>query len=587
MEKFNKYAAPLIFTVFCLSLTPWAYNFPLNDDWTYAIGVKNFLEQGRFALCGLAASTQLTHIFSGALFTKIFGFSFAALKFYNLTLATALVFVFFKILEEFDLEPFERMPAALLFCLNPLFLVLANSFMTEITYMFWMLSASYFYLRHLKTGNAAALICAGLCTAAACLTRQLGIALPLAYTLTLKPGTDTYFSSVPGNPHPIYKKQVSVPGFPKPGLKTLVLIWLFPLTAMIGHALWFKYVHGPTWASENYVFTATLKYLSSPGAFASTSLVRLFAVMMETGLLLLPLTAGYWYFSVHSPSKNALRKKTTAKLNAEFCRSAPPSASQFPGITRGAVWLVLAVLAGFIFFNGPLPYLENTVSGTGLGVFTLGGGSFKPSAFFSNPYFWYAMTALSAFSAAVLVSASRLTLRAGGAAARFLFLSAAGHLAISLAGAKFFDRYLLNLLPWFILAAVFAAKSVKFSRPAAAAALVLMAAVSWAGVKDYMQWNRAKWELASKPRPDLPANEIAAGFDYNGWLSYEPNMAYLRTIKPLKLIGEWEWQQVTPYKALISFAQRGDLLTIDQQEYTTPLSSRKGVIYLLRVNGTP
>ena len=569
MGKYYKYIAPSVFVVFCLSLTPWAYNFPLNDDWTYAIGVKNFLEQGRFVLCGLAASTQLTHIFSGALFAKIFGFSFTTLMAYNLTFATLLVFVFFRILEEFDLEPFERMLAALTFCLNPLFLILANSFMTEITYMFWMLSASYFYIRHFNGAKPQgrsnrALAGAGLCAAAACLTRQLGIALPLAYTLTLawEHGGNRRAASRS-------KPDLSAGLF---GGKTLVLIWLFPLTAIAGHALWFKYVHGPTWASENYVFNATLKYLSSPGAFASTSLYRLFAVMMETGLLLLPPAAGYYFFIGRSQTKNSLRKKAAAKLSG----SAPP------GARRGWTWFTLAVLAGFIFMNGPLPYLENTVSGTGLGVFTLGGGSLKPSAFFSSPYFWYAITALAAFSAAILISASRLTLRAGGAAARFMFISAAAHLAISFVGAKFFDRYLLNLLPWFILAAIFAAKGVRFSRPAAASALVLMAAVSWAGVKDYLQWNRAKWELASKSRPDLPANEIAAGFDYNGWLSYEKNMAYLRTLKPLKLIGEWEWQQVTPYKAVISYDRRPGLIIIDQQEYDTPLSSRKGVIYLQR-----
>lgn len=560
MGKFYKYSAPFIFMVFCLSLTPWAYNFPLNDDWTYAIGVKNFLEQGRFILCGLAASTQLTHIFFGALFAKVFGFSFTALRAYNLTLAAVLVFVFFKILEEFDMGPFERMLAALLFCLNPLFLILANSFMTEITYMFWMTLSSYFYIRHLKAGRPAVLISAGLCAAAACLTRQLGIALPFAYTLTLA------WEHIGNRPE----------GAPKLSLKIIIGIWLIPLTAIVGHALWFKYIHGPTWASENYVFTATLKYLSNPGAFASTTLFRLLSVMMETGLLLLPLAAGYWYLIGRSPSKNSLRKKTTAKPSV----SGPQGGSM---MTRGWIWFILAVLAGFILMNGPLPYLENTVGHTGLGVFTLGGGSLKPSAFFSNPYFWYAMTALSAFSAAVLISATGLTLRTGGPAARFMFISAAAHLAISLAGAKFFDRYLLNLLPWFILAAVFAAKGMKFSRPAAASALVLMAAVSWAGVKDYMQWNRAKWELASKSRPDLPSDEIANGFDYNGWLSYEKNMTYLRTIKPLKLIGEWEWQQVTPYKAMISFDQRDDGLTvIDKQEYDTPLSSGKGVIYLLQ-----
>ncbi|MBU2574005.1 MAG: glycosyltransferase family 39 protein [Elusimicrobia bacterium] len=546
-----RYAAPLIFLVFCVSLAPWLYDFPLNDDWAYAIGVKNLLEQGRFVLCDWAASTQLPHILGGALFAKIFGFSFTALKACNLAFSAALVFVFFKILEEFDIDPADRLLAALAFCLNPLFLVLANSFMTDITYLFWMLLASWFYIRHLKAGNPAALISAGLCAAAACLTRQLGIALPLAYTLTLA-----------------WERKLN--------LKNTLNIWLFPLIALLGYALWFKYVHGPTWASGNYVFTATLKYLSAPGAFASTTLYRIFAAMMETGLILLPLAAGY-YLSAGRLQFNA---RPDAVLKT-YGRQKAKTAERRRAAKSWGILLTLAALACFILINGPLPYLENTFSKSGLGVLTLGGSRFKPSAFFSSGLFWYALTALAAFSAAILLRASNLSLRAGDAAVKFVFANALIHLGISLAGAKFFDRYLLTLLPWFILAAACTARSVKFSRPAAVLVLVLMAAVGWAGVKDYLQWNRAKWELASRPRPDIRPDKIANGFDYDAWHNYEKNMTYLKTMKPLKMIGEWEWQKITDYKALVSFSPQPGFTAIDRIEYSTPLSSRKGVLYLL------
>ncbi|OGS28761.1 MAG: hypothetical protein A2218_11380 [Elusimicrobia bacterium RIFOXYA2_FULL_53_38] len=47
-----------------------------------------------------------------------------------------------------------------------------------------------------------------------------------------------------------------------------------------------------------------------------------------------------------------------------------------------------------------------------------------------------------------------------------------------------------------------------------------MAAASWAGVKDYLQWNLAKWELAAKPSPNLSPGEIRNGFDYEAWFNY-------------------------------------------------------------------
>jgi len=539
--------APAIFVIFCLTLAPWLYDFPLNDDWAYAIGVKNLLEQGRIVLCDWAAATQLTHLLGGALFARLFGFSFTVLAAYTITAAAGTIFVFVKILEELEIRPFDRTLAALVLALNPIFLVLANSFMTDITYLFWMVLSSYFYIRHLKTARPAALVCAGLCAAAAYLTRQLGIALPLAYTLILA-----------------REKRLN--------LKGTIMIWLAPLAAIAGYALWLKYVHGPLWAS--YAFPATLKYVTSPGLFASNTVYRLFAVMLETGLVLFPLAAGACCFRGPAADKVRAHKKRggTSAVGA-------PSTG---GPWNGWAWLSLAVLAGFIFMNGPLPYLENTLNRTGLGVLTLGGAGFKPSSFFSNRYFWYALTALSAFASAMLLYASGLSLKKGDAAVRFVFLSAVIHLGISLTNTKFFDRYLLTLLPWFILAAVFAAKDRKFSRPAAVLALALMAAVSWAGVKDYLQWNRAKWDLALKPGHGLAPGEIVNGFDYEAWFNYEKNIAYLKTMKPLKLIDEWDWQRMTPYKAMISFGRRADLDTMDEQEYDTPLSSRKGVVYLLR-----
>jgi hypothetical protein len=561
-EKFKAWAAPAIFVVFFLTLAPWLYDFPLNDDWAYALGVKHLLEQGRFVLCDWGASTQLTHLLSGSVFAELFGFSFPVLKAYTLTAAAGTIFVFVKILEEFEIKPFDTTLAALVLALNPLFLILANSFMTDLTYLFWMSSASYFYIRHFKTGKPAALISAGLCTAAACLTRQLGIALPIAYTLTL------------ARPRWFWHRPAAA--WPPGGQKlrsTLIAVWLFPLIALGAYALWFKYSHGPTWASENYVFTATLKHLAGPGMFAMTTLYRLFAVMMEVGIFLLPMAAGYYCSDYGTEILNG----KSAGIRTRY-----PRAGKKGGMIRGWFWPALAVLAVFVSINGPLPYLENTLSGSGLGVLTLGASALKPSAFFANRYFWYAMTVLSAFSAIFLIFASRLTAKSGNAAAEFLFLSALAHLGISLMGAKFFDRYLVNLFPWFTLAAIYAVKSEKFSRPAAILALTLMAAVGWAGVKDYMQWNRAKWELAAKPGHDLAPGEIVNGFDYEAWFNYEKNMAYLKTMKPLRLIEEWEWQKVQPYKAMISFSPQPGLTIIDSQEYATPLSSRKCVIYLMK-----
>lgn len=475
MDRLAKYAAAGLFLIFCAALAPWAHDFPLNDDWAYALAARALAETGRLALSDWGSATQLPHVALGALSAKVFGFSFAALRVANLLVAAAAVFVFVRLLEEFGIAPFERLAAGLALALNPLYLVLANSFMTDIHYLFWMLAACLFYVRNIKNpADARALWLAGACAAAAYLTRQLAVALPLAFTAAL-----------------LQQRRLK--------LRELGAAWALPLAAMAGHYLWFKFSHGPTWASENYVGASTLAHLAKPAAFLNDSVFRLFSSMTEIGLLLLPLA----------------------------------------------------------------------------------GGALKPSGFFASPLFWKAATAAAALSSVFLLCCSSLALRAGGQPLRFLFLAGVLQLGVSLIGAKFFDRYLLTLLPWFAAAAVYTARGVKFSRPALGLALAVYAIIGWAGMADYLAWNRAKWELASRPRPGLAQGEIAAGFDHDAWLNYPANMAYLRSMKPLKMIGEWEWQKINKYKAIISYAPDPRLRQLDKTEYATPLSRGKVTLYLL------
>jgi hypothetical protein len=535
VTRYAKYAATAAFLIFAAALTPWKFDFPLNDDWAYALAVKTLCTTGRLVLSDWGSSTQITHVLFGALCAKLFGFSFAVLRTANVLAAAAGIFMFVKLLDEFDAGEPEKLAAGLALAICPLYLTLANSFMTDVHYFFWMSAACYFYVRRLKNPqDGPALVWAGACAAAAYLTRQLGAALPLAFTLALLLNGRLRW-------------------------KELARVWALPGAAMLGYWLWFKFSHGPTWASANYVGASTLAHLSAPLAFFNDSLYRLFASMVETGLLLLPLAAGYFFSLRQFTSRNGHHRRVSA----------------------AGPWLALAVLAGFALVNGPLPYLENTFSKYGLGVLTLGGAPFKPAGFFASPAFWTAATAAGVISAVFLMCASGLALRGDRQELRFFFLAAFGQLAISLLGAKYFDRYLLpTLLPWFAAAAVFAARGVKFSIPASGAALALYALLGWAGMKDYLAWNSAKWELASRPKPGLEPGEIVNGFDYEAWQNYEKNMAYLKSMKPLRMIDEWEWQKINTYRAVVSYAPAANMAVIDKQEYSTPLSTVKGILYL-------
>jgi hypothetical protein len=101
-------------------------------------------------------------------------------------------------------------------------------------------------------------------------------------------------------------------------------------------------------------------------------------------------------------------------------------------------------------------------------------------------------------------------------------------------------------------------------------------------VRDYLSWNRAKWELAAAAEAaGYAPGEIANGFDFNAWHSYEENMAALKSLKPLKAIGEWDWQKVNGYRAIVSFAPNPAYRTAATLKYDTPLSREGGTLYLL------
>src|SRR5712692_2220691 len=62
-------------------------NFPLNDDWSYGLTVKHFLESGDFRPTGWTGMPLLTNVLWGSLFCIARGFSFTAQRLSTLTLS--------------------------------------------------------------------------------------------------------------------------------------------------------------------------------------------------------------------------------------------------------------------------------------------------------------------------------------------------------------------------------------------------------------------------------------------------------------------------------------------------------------------
>jgi hypothetical protein len=172
-----------------LALTVLVYSpvdVPLIDDWTYAWSVEHFLHTGELRMLEWSAHYPLAQILWGAVFSRLWGFSFAVLRLSTLVLAWAGLGAFFLTLRELGIKPVLASLGTLLLWCNPVVFVLSHSFMTDVPFVSAMNAALLGYVRWVKRGHTGDLSLGSVAALLACLIRQPGAALaliPLAYVL--------------------------------------------------------------------------------------------------------------------------------------------------------------------------------------------------------------------------------------------------------------------------------------------------------------------------------------------------------------------------------------------------------------------
>lgn len=124
------------------------------DDWSYARTAQVFAATGHVAYTGFAEMMLGWQILWGALFIKLFGFSFVILRVSMLPIAMATVFLFHEILLRFGVNTRNAVIGTLTLGLSPLFLPLADSFMTDIPSVFIILVCVYCCQRAIAAQNA-------------------------------------------------------------------------------------------------------------------------------------------------------------------------------------------------------------------------------------------------------------------------------------------------------------------------------------------------------------------------------------------------------------------------------------------------
>lgn len=153
---------------------------PVMDDWTYAWSVERLLHHGRLEVLDWSAVYPVGPAVWGTAWSMALGFSFATLRFSTLFLALGASWALYLILRELDAPRHVALLGAASVAANPVFLLLASSFMTDVPFVTFTLLALLCYVRAVRRDDPAQLWWGGMWACLSCLDRQVGVVTPIA-----------------------------------------------------------------------------------------------------------------------------------------------------------------------------------------------------------------------------------------------------------------------------------------------------------------------------------------------------------------------------------------------------------------------
>jgi 4-amino-4-deoxy-L-arabinose transferase-like glycosyltransferase len=504
--------------------------FPLNDDFQYAECARRWLSGGGLRLPEWALSSTVSHALLGAVVTAPWGATNQALRMWMLALGLLGAAGVYALARRWRADPNAALLAALTAALSPVYAVLSASFHLDVTAAVLTLAGLYAFLRGRERGSVKWLTGASALIALSGLARQTG-----------------FLCAVGGAASLAWDRKLT----PRTASALLVPAGL----AAAAFWAWFHFVHGPTWAWESGAYTpkSGSYWLSADVWGALFSRAGKSAQM--SALFLSPLAVLRW--------RNATRKSGRPEFFA-------------------ALLLIGSALIAWERAHG-LALLQNTLSHNGLGAVTLMGADDKPAGWWQYGWLWNAaaLIALASSLVALLSLTEELRGPLGGelrAAALFVGAPYGAMLMMPV----LYDRYLLVFLP--AAAAALAAGRSGKTRAAfpAFAAAALMAFFTWAGLKDYFSWNRARWAAGMDAvAHGVPPNKVENGYDWDGQYSLTKNIATLRVHHPASAIGLWDWQLLNRIVIQTAFSEKpaqADWILLATYPYETPFVSGGGVV---------
>jgi len=501
----------------------------LNDDGAYAYAVKSVLETGSLKLSAWGSPNLFSQVYWGALFCLPFGFSYTALRLSTLTIALAALLALYGLMREAGASSTTALFGVLILALNPLFLELSFTYMTDVPFLGFTLVALYLLVRSIRRQSRMELVLGLLAATAALLTRQTGLALFFALSLSYL---------VKDGPSKRNLAKAAVPALLGLGVQFSYQTWL----KMTGRM--------PALFGKPAMVALDIRSMSMSYATKQVASGVVFA-LMYVGLFMLPLLLFIGY-------------------------------GRFRDLWRQQRWI--AILTSVMLFvaaaaqpfgHRRMPQVGNVLYDFGLGPPTLRYDLIPlPSA---GPAFWKAATVVGLLAAAlalqVLISAVLQLVRTRCERQELLLMLLATGVIYFVPlpfVPKMYDRYYLLFVPLatVVLFIICGRSNVPSRRWTALGTICLLTygAFAIAGTHDYLAWQRTRWQVLRTltVARHIPPEQIDGGYEFN---------CTYRSPEHLSAVGD---------DLLISFGPAQGYAEAEQHTFGRWLPPGEGTILVLR-----
>ena len=407
--------AGLLLLLFCFFLVV-AFVNPMRetaiaDDWAYASTVRHLIATGQYQLNDWSAANMPVQIYWAASLAKFFGYTLSVLRLSTLALLLVALISLYCMLRDFDVPTEEGSLLTAAMAVSPPVFCLSFTFQTDVQFLGWQILALWLYSRALRRNSHFFMIGGALAAAAAVGTRQFGVALVaslVAVWLLVERQR-------------LRKAPFYLTGL---GLPLLATAWQFGFG-----------INGPTF-SQKVRLTEQWVYMSDLPRLIGDFFWRPAVILQYLALYLVPAL----------PLVAVLAKRTWQKDQAEQRSENLVSTKPWLWPLAWMIYLGAAVCFGYFFYlrHVLMPYLAWLLPNNQTADFG-----------FKNHLILTLLTASFAAALGWLLSGLFLSIQHWHKVSRseaFVVFAGLGLLGVQLVYAQFYDVYLIQFLPFVLLA---------------------------------------------------------------------------------------------------------------------------------------